>query len=93
MNTDTKQQIEIALRVFSGAALRDAIIGLLNGELTLEATHKKFMSVRREGTTFGFGSDQAKDLKSCDNSRKPAPKLGLESHFQPQNRHSKIKDE
>jgi len=37
-----------------------------------------------------FGSDQAKDLKSCDNSKKPAPKLGLEAHFQPQNRPSKI---
>ncbi len=30
MNTDTKQQIEVALRAFSGADLRDASIGLLN---------------------------------------------------------------
>jgi hypothetical protein len=30
MNTDTKQQIEAALRAFSGADLRAASIGLLN---------------------------------------------------------------
>ncbi len=30
MNTDTRQQIETALQAFSGAALRDAAIGLLN---------------------------------------------------------------
>ena len=30
MNTDTKQQIETALRAFSGSDLRDASIGLLN---------------------------------------------------------------
>ena len=30
MNTDTKQQIETALRAFSGADMRDASIGLLN---------------------------------------------------------------
>ena len=33
-----------------------------------------------------MGSDQANDLKSCDNSKKSVPKLGLEVHFQPQNR-------
>jgi hypothetical protein len=41
MNTDTKHQIETALRAFSGAGLRDASIGLLNslgyqGEKTLD---------------------------------------------------------
>ena len=30
MNTDTRQQIEKALRVFAGADLRAAAIGLLN---------------------------------------------------------------
>jgi len=30
MNTDTRQQIETALRAFSGADLRDESIGLLN---------------------------------------------------------------
>ena len=30
MNTDTRQQIETALRAFSGAYLRAASIGLLN---------------------------------------------------------------
>jgi len=30
MNTDTRQQIETALRAFSGADLRAASIGLLN---------------------------------------------------------------
>ena len=40
MNTDTRQQIETALRVFSGSDLRAASIGLLNslgyqGEKTL----------------------------------------------------------
>jgi len=34
----------------------------------------------------GSGSDQANDLKFCDNSKKSAPKLGLGAHFQPYNR-------
>jgi len=38
-------------------------------------------------------SDQTKDLKSCHNSEKSESKLGLEAHFQPQNRPSKIKGE
>ena len=32
-------------------------------------------------------------MKFCNNSKKSAPKLGVEAHFQPQNRLSKIKGE
>ena len=44
-------------------------------------------------TSEGLGSDQAKNLKSCDNSKKSARELTLEAHFQSQNRPSKIKGE
>ena len=64
------------------------ILGLIDdGGFLRDVSHSL---LGKGGADKGFRSDQAKDLKSYDNSKKSAPKFGLEAHFQPQNRPPKI---
>jgi len=55
MNTDIRQQIETALRAFSGANLRDASIGLLN---TLGYQSEKTLDLDNTPDAFLAGFDK-----------------------------------
>ena len=78
-------------KLFADGLLKAGIKGEPSGYYKIKEENRLTGDEIRQLLFGWLRSDQAKDLKFCGNSRKSAPKLGLEARFQPQNRPSKGK--